>query len=132
MDVILVCTYQMNKISIQFTELVTHSNAMLCRTLTRIQLSILLVSALILIQFLPLTNSQGNTVFSNVCNYLEYYCSLSRTSLETDLVAVNGPNSTGRWSNFLISNSRQNCFTPTNGVLFDGNMRIVIIITSYT
>ena len=29
---------------------------------------IVLVSALIMIQFLLLTNSQGNTVFSNVCN----------------------------------------------------------------
>ena len=69
--------------------------------------SILLVSALILIQFLLLTNSQGNTVFSNVCN-LEYYFSPYSTHYffptET-VVTMNGSSSTGRRSSFIISNS---------------------------
>ena len=41
----------------------------------------------------------------------------------TDLVAVNGSSSTGRCSNFILSTTRQNCLTPTNSVLFDGNVR---------
>ena len=41
---------------------------------------------------------------------------------ETDAVAVNGSNSTGRCSNFVRSRTRQICWTPTSSVLFDGNV----------
>ena len=42
--------------------------------------------------------------------------------LETDLVVVNGSSSTGRCPNFISSNTRQNCLTPTSSVLFDGSV----------
>ena len=41
---------------------------------------------------------------------------------ETDLVAVNGSNSTGRCSNYIRSSLRKYCYTPTSSVLFDGNV----------
>ena len=37
-------------------------------------------------------------------------------------MAVNGSNSTGRCTNFFPSVTRQNCWTPTSSVLFDGNV----------
>ena len=37
-------------------------------------------------------------------------------------MAVNGSNSTGRCSLFIRSTTRQTCATPTNSVLFDGNV----------